>query len=439
MNSMELRQQRAKCIEKARVILEQAEGEGRGLSGTEEREFDQLMARADVLTDMIAEAEGDQRERRRWQEARGAGLEAVEALLRERIAPVAAFGYQPGGGYLPADPADVRLLRPDQRMADVIHRDDDADNLSLGRLLRGVILGDWRGAQAERRALSVGTDSLGGFLVPEPLAARIIDLSRAQAVVMAAGALTVPMESSTLRLARVESDPTAYWRPENTAVTESDMSFGALNFSAKTLAAICRVSIELIEDAQNISGLVENAIAQALALELDRAALFGNGAAEPLGLLNWTGVQSISMGTNGAAITSYAPFSQAVQKVQEANGRPIALIWAPRTAGEVDRLTDSTGQPLQPPESFRSLRKLASSQVPVNMVQGTATNASVAIVGDFSQLLIGMRTQLVLEVSREASDAFGKLQALIRGYLRADVGVARPAHFCVIKGIIPPA
>jgi hypothetical protein len=49
-----------------------------------------------------------------------------------------------------------------------------------------------------------------------------------------------------------------------------------------------------------------------------------------------------------------------------------------------------------------------------------------------------MRTQVVLEASRVGdTDAFSKMQVLIRGYLRADVQVARPNQFSIVKGIIP--
>lgn len=100
-------------------------------------------------------------------------------------------------------------------------------------------------------------------------------------------------------------------------------------------------------------------------------------------------------------------FSTAVELVRTANGEPVAAIYHPRTAGALDRLEDTTGQPLQPPESFRALRRFTTTASPINQVQGSATNASDAIVGDFSQLLIGVRTEMRIEVSREAPDGAG--------------------------------
>lgn len=422
MRIIELRQTKAALTKMAEEILSKAENEKRDLTLEERERYEALLESIQAHNEEI----------RRLEET-------------EQRAKALASG---GGQYLPSSPDAVRALRPEERITDYLIRerrdilpDGVMDQtLSLGKMLRGIVTGDWRGAEAERRAMGIGTDSLGGFLVPHPLSSRIIDLARAQARVIQAGALTVPMDSSTLRLAKVLTDPRGYWKPENAAITESDMTFGPLELKAKTLAALVRVSVELLEDAQNLGQVVETALSEALGLELDRAALLGSGVGEePLGVYNIAGVTKIDMGDNGAALTDYVPFSKAAQAVQEANGTPVTLLWAPRTAGETERLKDTTGQPLQPPQSFQALRKYPTTQIPTNLTKGTATNATFAVVGDFSNLLIGVRTNLLLEASREANDAFKNLQVLIRAYLRADVAIARPNHFAIVDGIIPPA
>lgn len=340
------------------------------------------------------------------------------------------------------EPGKILMLSQEQRMADVVRRQSESDytRLSLGRYVKGIVTGDWSGAEDERRAMAEGTLAGGGYLVPTPLSAQVIDRARNLAQVMKAGAVTVPMDSETLTVARVVEDPTVAWKVENAPITASDMTFEPVKFQAKTLVGMAKLSVELFEDAANIDQVVENALSQAIALELDRAALRGSGVdPEPRGVRNVSGVQFIDLGDNGGQI-DFGKFSEAVQKIQEANGpdaSSLAAIYAPRTAGTLDRLTDSTGQPLQPPASFANLRKLVTNQVPVNLTKGTAANASEAYVGDFKQLWIGMRKNLTIEVSRQAGDAFGNLQVWIRIYARYDVQLAQPKHFVVIDGIIP--
>jgi HK97 family phage major capsid protein len=149
------------------------------------------------------------------------------------------------------------------------------------------------------------------------------------------------------------------------------------------------------------------------------------------------------MGVNGSAITNYDRWSDAVQTLGENNAdlENLATIMAPRTRTTLDKFKATDNQPLQPPESFRSMRKLATNQVPINITKGTSVNASEVYTGDFSQCLIGVRRELIIEASREASDAtdraFSQLMVFIRAYLRADVQLAHPQHFVVLDAVIP--
>jgi HK97 family phage major capsid protein len=66
---------------------------------------------------------------------------------------------------------------------------------------------------------------------------------------------------------------------------------------------------------------------------------------------------------------------------------------------------------------------------------GTSTDCSEAYVGDFRELLIGIRTAFKLEASRVAGSAFENLQVYIRAYIRADIALAHPKLFTVVQGI----
>ncbi|MCA1572705.1 MAG: phage major capsid protein [Chloroflexi bacterium] len=338
------------------------------------------------------------------------------------------------------DPLAIRPLKREDRLADRVRTGEPGAGVGFGPWLRAVVTGDWGGIDAETRAMSIGTPGAGGYLVPEPLSARIIDKARNNAAVMRAGATTIPMESNSLAIARVAGDPTAAWKVENAAATASDLTFERVDFTARTLVSIAKMSVELAEDAE-VEDTTEDALSAALSLELDRAALRGSGTApEPRGVRNQTGVTIQSQGVNGAALTNYDPLSTAVQTIRENNQEPNAYIAAPRTIGALDRLKDTTNQPLRPPPSVEDLRAYSSAQVPINLTHGTATTASEIYVADWSDLLIGVRRQITVEVSRQAADgtegAFTNLQVWVRAYLRADVQLAQPKAFAVITGVL---
>jgi len=385
-----------------------------------------------------------------WPTFSNVGLEGVRTYFKDNPDPLAidpeterrlraAFDRKYGSDS--SEPSTEKLYRFNEPLP-TGQVDPEQRKLDLGKYLRGVVTGNWEGAESEHRAMGLGTDTLGGYLLPNPMSSKIIDLARNQSVVMQAGALTMPMESSSLKLCKVTKDPTGYWRAEHQAITESEANFGTVSMNARVVAGLVRLSIEQLEDTANVGQIVESTLAAALALKLDYAALFGTGASnEPLGLFN-AGIEELSMGTNGAALSSsgagYRKFSNAVTTLKLNNANPQTVVFSPRTEGALDLLMDGVGLPLIPPESYKKLTKFSTNQVPIDQSHGSANNASCAFVGGFENLVIGMRKGITIEATRVGgTDTFKKMQVLIRAYMRADTAVTRDNHFCKITGIIP--
>ncbi len=326
----------------------------------------------------------------------------------------------------------------ERRMSDYVAarglvREGQAD-LSFGKYVRGMVTGDWRGADAERRALVEGTASAGGHLVPTPLSARIIDRARNATRVLQAGAQIVPMESSTLKLARVVGDPTAAWHSELATISASDMTFDAVNLTARALASRVLISRELMEDADNVDDEVEKAFAAQFALTFDLAALYGSGVVpEPRGIKNVAAVTKTSLGANGGS-PNYDALIDSVYRVRGANHEPNAAIYAPRTGQAFAKAKDSTGQYLTPPAALDGIARLETVQIPTNLTAGSATTASDIFTGQWSELLIGVRTQLEITVLRERSADVGAYELM--AWARMDVAVARPAAFDVVTGVL---
>ena len=405
----EAQSKRHALIAQAKALNTKAEAEKRDMTADEKDQFTGLMNEVDVMA------------------------------LRINDMPHGHIEIPIGGGYRgDIKSGEVRTLTNGQRFADTVKSNPEDRDLSLGKFFRGMVSGDWSGASSEQRAMAEGTVAGGGIMVPTFLSASVIDAARNAACIMRAGAQTIPMDSSTLKMARVASGPTAAWRAESAAIPTSDLAFEAVTFTAHTLGALCKLSIELFEDAANADAVIIRALGQALGLELDRAALRGLGSSdEPTGILHTANVQTTAVD----AVVSHGVFSQAIQKIALENGMANAAIFSPRTAGDLDRLVDLEGRPLQPFPSFLSLNKFATNQIPSNL--GVGTNESEIYVGDFTQCLVGMRTQLVVEASREAGNgtgsAFSNMEVWIRAYLRADIQLARPKHFCTLTGIKPVA
>ncbi len=331
----------------------------------------------------------------------------------------------------------VPVFRSGDSMADYARGRSSMErtNVEPGEVLRALAVGAQ--TEGERRALSEGTDSAGGYTVPEVLSTQMIDSLRKKSRVFQLGAGSIPLDSNKHTFAKLVSDPSPAWRAELDSVGTGDPTFGSIEFAPKSLAVLVRVSEELLQDSVNIGASLNRSLAEALALEVDRVALLGSGSSnEPTGLENMSSVQSISLGTNGAAIADYTPLLDAIEDLQEANAGDVSgAVMAPRTLRVFNGLTDSTGQPLRRPSSIESMPMLQSTQVPIDQTQGTATNASSIYLGDFSNLIVGFRQRLKIEVLKERYR--DNLEVGFLAHMRLDVQAWHEQSLAKIVGVIP--
>lgn len=312
----------------------------------------------------------------------------------------------------------------------------DVDSaVPLSEFLRGVA--GMKTSEQAIKALSEGTDSAGGFAVPNIVMPNILAAMVPASSLLQAGAGFVPLPQGAKSATTAVTDtlPVAAWRSELGSVTESDPTFRGVVATPHSLACIVRISRELLADAVDINRAILTAIGQAFAKELDRVGLRGSGTApEPRGLLNTTGVNLVSMGTNGAALADYSPILSGVQSILEADGpMPTAAIMAPRSLVDFGGLVDANDQPLRAPALVEPIRFLNTSQIPVDEDAGTSSDASEIYLGDFTRMNFLLRENLSVQLLREAYAKTGELGFLC--HLRADVVIPQPAGFAIVQGV----
>jgi len=311
---------------------------------------------------------------------------------------------------------------------------------SVGKLLKGLILGA-NGDTVLTKSLAEGTNSAGGYSVPVETMPGFIDLLRNKSVLQQAGAQTVLLNSNKVNMATVISDPTPGWRAENASVSESDPVFGQVAFAPKSLAVLVKVSRELLADSLNIEQILEDTLANALALQLDYAGLYGSGSSnQPLGLKSvlTTATRNQVLATNGAKLSAqgfYLPIHTAAKKVSEGNDAASAVVLSPRTFFDIQGFTDTTNQPLKPSAFIENnLSFYETNSVPNTLTTGTSNVTSEIFTGNFSNLLLGLRQQLEIQVITETFA--GNLQVGFLAHLRADWQVARTNSFWLTQGVL---
>lgn len=329
-------------------------------------------------------------------------------------------------------------LRADQSVAEHVRERISTpgpdERVSLGKLLRGMATGRWDGAAAEQRVMAEGAIGTGGAMVPEYLAAELIDIARAKAVAISAGARTITLQTSKTDYARLTGEPAGAWRAENEPLNDEELTFDRVTFNAKTFAILVKAPVELVADAINFENAVANSFGKVTALKLDYAALVGGSdtsGVTPVGIQNTASVGSVDADVTGAVLTDYDPFLDAIGTVRAHNFEPNAVAGNPEVFTQLSKLKDSMLNPMKAPLDYAALAAFPSTQIPFAGVPATTS----AIVGQFNELLIGIHTDgMIFKVLDQAFMA-DNLNIGFICYMRADVKLAHPEAFCKVNNI----
>ena len=322
------------------------------------------------------------------------------------------------------------------RKSDSFSNADDGD-IGIADFLRGVA--NMNTTPAVRNALSVGTDTAGGFSVPSVLMPNILAALVPVSSLLRAGAAIVPVEegAKNFTTAAINAIPTAAWRAEAGTLATSDPAFRGVIATPRSLAFQFKISRELLADAQNLTEALYTAIGMSFARELDRVGLRGSGTApEPRGLLNTSGIQTVTNGANGASLANYANLFSGLQALLQADSpTPTAAIMSPRSLVKLGGLLDTTNQPIEVPGMIEPIQLIGTSQIPNTLTVGTSTDCSEIYLGDFKNLYFMMREAVSIQVLKELYAGTGEIGFAC--HMRADVVVTYPTAFALVTGVRP--
>ena len=300
------------------------------------------------------------------------------------------------------------------------------------------------------------TTSGASAVVPTVWSADVIDKARNAAVVFQAGALTVPMDAKTVQIGRLTGDPAPAFKSEGSPVTPGDMTFDYVQLVATSLTALVVTSLEFVQDAPNSSSLIMDALGKSMALEIDKAAFFGQlgangtndeGAAYglaspyPKGILKNLGDNAPgniigTFPTNGTAQTAATPWTEMLAvyyKPLRSNEKVSAIVSNVALQQQYAGMVDSQYNPVRMPQVLSDTPWLVTNAIP-SFTRGTMTSrATDVFAGDFSQVLIGQRMDLTLRVLTERYAENGQVGLL--AYWRGDVQVARPAALACYRAL----
>lgn len=309
----------------------------------------------------------------------------------------------------------------------------------------------WGGEDISVKALETGTDTAGGYTVPDIYSGELIELLRNNAVVRSMGPTIYDMPTGTLRIARQDGASTATYTAENANIGMTEPSFDEVVLAWHKLTALVPISNDLLfQSVQNIDMVVRDDLVASLGLREDLAFLRDDGSGSlPTGLLNL--VDAANQFTANATVNLAnvtADLANALLLLRNANVRFLRPGWifAPRTELYLRTIRDANGNFAFKDEMdagrLFGIPYGSSTQVPINL--GVGTNESEIYLADFADVAIGQLQNIRIDVSDSAAyydgaavqAAFSKDQTVMRAIMEHDIGLRQDLSLAVVDTVI---
>ena len=335
--------------------------------------------------------------------------------------------------------------------------DEGKEQFSFFKAINAILSNDWSEAgfeadvfkETRKKDMTSGTGSAGGYIVPTQYIAELIEMLRAKMVLAKMGATILNnLSGSPVEIPKQTGGATAYMVAENAAITASDLTLGQLSMTPKSVAAMVKISGRLLSMSNpSVEAMVRRDIVQAIGLKIDYLGLRGSGAdGEPTGIANTVGINTVTGGTNGAALT-LSLCEDLVNEVENDNGLEgsLGFVMHSKTKNKLkkERIPNFSGQldgnyAIMPMSDTKLAELLGwafatSNQIPTNLTKGNIDTCSEVYFGNWQDLIIGQWGGMEIMASKETSDAFAKNQTWVRIIQDFDIGVRNAVSFSLMS------
>ena len=242
-------------------------------------------------------------------------------------------------------------------------------------------------------ALQIGTDSEGGYLVPDEFEKTLVQALETQNVFRTLASI-IQTASGDRKIPVVSSKGSASWIEEGVAYPESDDAFGQVTIGAYKLGTILKVSDELLNDSVfDLQKYISNEYARRIGTKEEEAFFVGDGSGKPTGVLNVTGGAEIGVTAASGTAVTFDEIMDLFYSLKSPYRRTATFVMNDATVKAIRKLKDNTNNYLwQPsvqagePDKILNRPVVTSSYVP----EVTAGAKSIAF-GDFSYYWIADR------------------------------------------------
>lgn len=403
MNLSAIREQRAAKVAEMRNLLAAAEAGKRALTADEQAKFDTLKG---AVTDL----EG--------QEARALFLAEAE---RRMVGQVAGAEHRDRAGM----EGRVSLLRMLQAQTEgraltgaeaEFHAEAER---RTGRKAQGMFLPM---SALEQR---VNTTTSGNDLVPtDHRGDQYISPLRNALMARMLGVRVLSGLSGNVTIPKQATNTSVGWVAENGAVSDTGITTDPVTMTPKHAGGVTEMSRQLImQSSPDIEQLLRDDLAYMLAKAIDSALIIGGGSNEPTGVLATSGIQTANLAT-----LSWANVLGMVEKLELENATAANWLAGPKVATKLKSTLKSAGIAGYLMEGGRmaDIPAYFTNQVPEKV---GSPNKLRLILGDWSQVMLGIWSEIDILVNPFDSTAYARGGVLVRAMSTVDIAVRQPKAF----------
>ena len=244
-----------------------------------------------------------------------------------------------------------------------------------------------------QNALQVGTDSEGGYLVPDEFERTLVEALQEENIFRQLAKI-ITTSSGDRKIPVVASKGSASWVDEEGVIPESDDAFGQVVIGAYKLATMIKISEELLNDSIfNLEQYIAREFARRIGAKEEEAFFVGNGTGKPTGVFNATG--GAALGVTAASSTAIAmdELLDLYHSLKTTYRNNAVFVTNDSTVKAIRKLKDGSGQYLwQPSVRLGEPDTLLNRPIKTSVyVPEIVAGAKAVAFGDFSYYWIADR------------------------------------------------
>lgn len=198
-------------------------------------------------------------------------------------------------------------------------------------------------------ALQEGTDSEGGYLVPDEFEKTLVEALEEENVFRTL-AHVIKTSSGDRKIPVVASKGTASWVDEEGAYTESDDAFSQVSIGAYKLGTMIKVSEELLADSVfDLEAYISKEFARRIGAREEESFFNGDGKGKPLGILAAKDGAEVGVTAASATAITADEVIDLFYSLKAPYRKNAVWVLNDATVKQIRKLKDSTGQYLWQP------------------------------------------------------------------------------------------